>query len=193
VGKRVFVIYGRDVAARDELLKLIRGLGLDDIPFESVANSLGPAPFVGDVVLKGLQQADAIVALFTPDEQAVLREPETGMSLAEHDGGERWQARPNVIFEAGIAYGRSDKEPILAVLGTDVRLFSDLAGIHFVRLDASDGKRNMRERLERILGPLEPIMADWESSPQTGDFRGLVRPRWRYFDEIGDTLTRSTN
>jgi hypothetical protein len=186
--KRVFIIYGRDTEAHDELVKFIRAVGLEEIPFESIANSLGASPFVADVVSEGMNQADALVALFTPDEQAALYDPLTG-NFQTGEGDSRWQARPNVLFEAGVAYGLgSKKEPILAVLGADIRLFSDMAGRHFVQLAAPDGKRNLYKRLENLVGRLRPIVPDWEASTSAGDFSQCVRQRWRYFDEINELL-----
>jgi hypothetical protein len=186
--RRVFVIYGRDTEAHGELVKFIRAVGLEELAFESVANELGPSPFIAEVVLHGLRQADAVIALFTPDEHAGLYEPTTGASMADQEGGSRWQARPNVLFEAGVAYGKADKEPILAVLGADVRLFSDLAGKHLVQLASSDAKRNLFQRLTKLVGSLEPTIPDWETSSASGDFARCVRARWRFFDEINELI-----
>ena len=82
----------------------------------------------------------------------------------------------------------SEKEPILAVIGADVRLFSDLAGVHFVKLDEAGGKRNLFERLNRLVGPLNPVISDWETSAQAGEFTRCKRPRWRFFDEVHEMM-----
>jgi hypothetical protein len=182
--KRVFVIYGRDVEAHAELAKFLHALNLEEIVFDEVANTLGPSPFVADIVLRGIKEADAVIALFTPDEQAALYDPTTGRPLETNAGGSRWQARPNVIFEAGIAYGRGLIEPILVVLGADVSLFSDIGGKHFVNLGRSDGKRNLFNRLNTILGPITPRISDWEFSAEAGNFARCERRRWRWFDEV---------
>jgi hypothetical protein len=192
--KKVFVIHGHDKRAHGELVKLLDALGLEELSFESVANEMGPSPFVRDIVIEGIKRADAVVALFTPDEQAALYDPETGDSRAAREGGSRWQARPNVIFEAGIAFGGlADREPIVAVLGDDVRLFSDLGGVHFVQLSGPRGKANLKARLESLLGPLTPTLTDWDSSPQAGDFAAVARRRWDYFDEIQDLARNLKN
>jgi hypothetical protein len=184
VRKRVFIVHGRDIRAQAELVKFLHALNIEDIPFESVEKELDSDPFIANIVLSAIEQADAVIALFTPDEQAVLYHPETGQSEAAKVGGSRWQARPNVIFEAGVAYAKRDKRPILAVLGADVNLFSDVHGVHFVQLASAEGKRNLFNKLEKALGPIEPVMDDWETSPAAGDFRHCVRSRWAFFDEV---------
>ena len=186
MAKTVFIIYGRDTDAHTELVKFIRAVGLDELPFEAVADGLGPTPFVADVVTTGIQKADAVIALFTPDEQAVLYDPRSGRSLAGEERGSRWQARPNVMFEAGVAFGKSKQEPILTVLGADVSLFSDVAGKHFIRLETPRGKRQLFNRLNAIVGPLASLSADVENSPISGNFEMCVRRRWKHFDEIED-------
>ena len=182
--KRVFVIYGRDEEAHAELSKFLHALNLEEIRFEEVANTLGPSPFVADIVLRGIKDADAVIALFTPDEHAALYDPTDGCLLETNAGGTRWQARPNVIFEAGIAYGRGTTEPILVVLGADVSLFSDIGGKHFVHLGRPDGKRNLFSRLSAILGSINPRITDWETSAEAGNFARCERRRWRWFDEV---------
>src|SRR5687768_17005904 len=100
---RVFVVYGRNLRAYRELSKFLQFIGVDEISFEEVANREA-SPFVTKVVLSGIEAADAIVVLFTPDELSILYEssPEAGNDrLVSREY--RWQARPNVIFEAGVA------------------------------------------------------------------------------------------
>ena len=182
--KRVFIIFGRDEDAHRELVRFLQAIGLQELSFETVASALGPNPFIADIVVKGIEMADAVIALFTPDEQAVLYDPRTGRCLGDRHDDSRWQARPNVIFEAGVAFGTKKSEVVLAVLGADVRLFSDIGGVHFVRLDAPGGKQNLYDRLSTILGELRPTTADWATSSESGDFRICLRERWPSFDEV---------
>ena len=190
MAKTVFIIHGRDSEAHRELVRFISAIGLQELPFETVADGLGSTPFIADVVTTGIQKADAVIALFTPDEQAVLYDPQSGRSLGREERASRWQARPNVMFEAGVAFGYSKREPILTLLGADVSLFSDVAGRHFIRLEDSKAKRQLFNRLNATVGPLKPIAADWENSTASGDFAKCVRRRWQHFDEVED-LERS--
>jgi predicted nucleotide-binding protein with TIR-like domain len=191
--KKVFVIHGRDNAVYEELVKLIVSLGLEVIRFESVSNSLGGTPLVRKVVENGIAQADAIVALFTPDEHAGLYDMGTGRLMTADESSPRWQSRANVIFEAGLAFGQTRIEPILAVFGSDVSRPSDLGGLHFVTLSAPDGKQNLRDRLDKVVGPLPPAANDWALSRDTGDFRSLARRRWKFYDEIDELIRILSN
>jgi hypothetical protein len=189
VTKRIFIIHGRNLAARDELVKFIESLGLKHLSFESVANGMKtPAPFIADIVMSGISKADAVIALFTPDEIGAFYSLNTGQLEAS-----RWQARPNVIFEAGVAYGLASaqkgakaKKTILVTIGADVELFSDVSGVHFVRLDGAAGKEALRERLSRVLGALPRPTREWLDPPNSGDFAACLTPRWQYHDELDD-------
>jgi hypothetical protein len=191
--KKIFIIHGRDLEAYEALARFVKALGLDVLDFENVAGSLGPAPFVADVVFKAIETADAIVALFTPDEHAALYSPTGSNSpLAEHDEA-RWQARPNVIFEAGIALGSRREHTILATLGADVQLFSDVNGKHFVRLDAPDGKAQLRNRLIQILFPEGGLESKRGARMSNKTFAPLARSRWSFYDEVHLLANRMHN
>src|SRR5260370_34404358 len=99
--KRVFIVYGRNDKAYNAMKLFLQSLKLDPLTFDEVRNELGGAPFVGNIVRAGMDRAQAIIVLLTPDEYACLR-PSLG---SEHDKSEdtaRWQPRPNVILEAGM-------------------------------------------------------------------------------------------
>jgi hypothetical protein len=181
---RVFIIHGRDLEARNRLAKCVRALGLDVLTFEEVANALGPNPFIGDVVFEGIKQADLIIALFTPDEQTALYAPETGDYQGESQHESRWQARPNVIFEAGVALGIRAKDTILVSLGADVSLFSDVAGRHILDLTKEDAIEDLMRRIQRVLPNMPPPKGSWRR--RAGDFQGCLRPRWPHYDELHD-------
>jgi predicted nucleotide-binding protein len=51
------------------------------------------------------------------------------------------QARPNVLFEAGMAFGKNANSTVLVELGS-VRPFSDVAGRQGVHLDNSRERRH---------------------------------------------------
>jgi predicted nucleotide-binding protein len=171
--KRVFMIHGRDEDARDVLADFVRSLGLEPLLFEHVRASLGGNPFIYNVVRAGIREANAVIALFTPDEHAAFYDRNGALNIGE----QRWQARQNVIFEAGVAYGISQKKTILVSLGSDVRLFSDVEGKYIIPLGASDGKEQLRSALKKLFGELP-------AGALGIDFKACLRHRWTFYDEL---------
>jgi predicted nucleotide-binding protein len=84
-------------------------------------------------VRAGMDRAQAVIVLFTPDEYAALRPSLSNDNDSENDK-EHWQPRSNVIFEAGMAWALGQNRTILVILGK-VPLPSDLHGILFTRLN----------------------------------------------------------
>jgi len=170
--KKVFIIHGQNSLAVAAIEHFVKALGLEPLPFEGVAAGMG-LEFVGNIVLEGLRQARGIIALFTPDEYAALV-PEFRASTSDHS---RWQARPNVIFEAGIAFGTARERSILVTLGPEVKLFSDAGGIHIVRLDNSMGGRGQFRR--KLIGAgcaVDLITNTWTDPARSGDFEACLKP-----------------
>jgi hypothetical protein len=122
-----------------------------------------------------------IIALFTPDEHASFYDPETGSYEGGKPGESRWQARPNVIFEAGVALGAAREKMILVTIGSDVQLFSDVSGVHFVRLDSPTGPADLLARIQRLL-PGHRMNSDMTRAAQ--DFSRVIRTRWEFYDEL---------
>lgn len=172
--KKVFIIHGRNTKARVAIEHFVKALGLVPIDFDELAASQGGSVFIGDIVRAGLRQAQGIIALFTPDEFSALR-PEHRGTHDKPEETQRWQARPNVIFEAGMAYGMAPERTVLITLGTDVALFSDVAGIHVVRLSnnvASRGK--LRQKLIGVKCEVNQVTNSWIDPLFSGDFEKCV-------------------
>lgn len=173
--KKVFIIHGRNLRAKKAVEQFLRSLGLTPIDFEQLAADLGAA-FIGEIVRTGLSQAQGIVALFTADEIAHLRPDH----YEPHDGQEdkeRWQARPNVIFEAGMAYGMAPERTILAVLGGQTKLFSDVKGIHLTYLSNNHGARKrLRQKLIGAKCDVDLRVDAWDDPEVSGNFDSCVLP-----------------
>lgn len=132
-GNSVFVVHGRDKKARTELFAFLRALGLQPIEWNQAIKLTGqPSPYVGTILETAFREAVAVVVLFTPDDEARLRKRFRG-SRDEAEAKLKGQARPNVLFEAGLAFGRNQDNTILVEMGT-IRPFSDIAGRHVVHL-----------------------------------------------------------
>ncbi len=188
--KQIFIIHGHDAPALDTLIRFIKSLGLKHLAFEKVADDLDDAnPFIADVVRAGIERADAVLALFTPDEQAALYSSES-RNLPGRDKT-RWQARPNVIFEAGVALGIAEKKTILVTLGSNIGLFSDISGMHFIDLTTPNAKERLRRRLSRVLGTTLKPNRSWRKT--SNEFQACLRKRWEHYDELEELESELRN
>jgi predicted nucleotide-binding protein len=165
VSGTVFVVHGRDRTNTDALFTFLRALGLDAREFSSlIANSGEGAPYVGDLVRRQIETSGAVVVLLTPDDEAVLREP---LRSSADDAKTRRQARPNVLFEAGIAMASERPKTVFVQVG-DVSQFSDVVGRHTVHFDGSHAKRKeLAERLRALGCRVDTAGDQWE---RAGDF-----------------------
>lgn len=152
----VMVVHGQDADAQKALFNWLRSVGLRPQEWSQLVAASGSAsPFIGDVLESAFAAAQAVVVLFTPDEQARLRP-----LLAAKDPQWRLQARPNVLFEAGRAFGSHPERTILVVLGEQA-LPTDLAGRHYVRISSVESLRDLANRLERAGCPVDISGSDW--------------------------------
>lgn len=165
--RSVFVVHGRNLAARDSLFSFLRALHLRPLEWGALLARTGQAsPHIDDVLSAAFEQARAVLVLFTPDDRAQLRDEyaEGPSDAATHPDD---QARANVLFEAGMAMGRDPNRTVLVELG-HVRPFSDLAGRHVLRMDNSAQKRHeLAQRLRTAGLPVDTGGSDWLA---VGDF-----------------------
>lgn len=170
--KSVFVIHGRNTKAREEMGSFLRACGLKPINFGDLRAELGGTPTIDRIVEEGMARAQGVVALFTADEYASLRPS----FRAPSDHGtqvERWQARPNVIFEAGMAFGR-DRDRVVFVLLGNPQLFTDVAGVHVLRPtnDVHGDRTVFRDTLRKGMRCGVEDSSDWMKA---GDFEGCIQ------------------
>ncbi len=183
----VFVVYGRNVNAYREMRKFLSTVGAREWTFEDASDAQANS-FVTEIVLHCIERASAVIVLFTADELAALYKAERLAGRNSETVDEfRWQPRPNVIFEAGVAFGKKRKETIIVAVGRDVSGFSDIAGVHLVRLTNRQGKQSLRRRLAGIIkGMPEQLRDDWEDPVFSGDFDACTIKRWPIYDELQD-------
>ena len=121
------VVYGHDSEANTALFDWLRRIGLQPQEWgQLVQGAGGAAPFIGRVLERAFEQVQAVVVLFTPDEQV------RGIGTRQW----RLQARPNVLIEAGMALVTHPERTVLVMLGSQ-ELPSDLAGRVYVRLNGT--------------------------------------------------------
>lgn len=146
--RRVFLVHGRDISARDEMITLLRAFDLRVISWrEAAAHAGGGTPYIGDIVAAGMDLADAVVVLLTPDDIGCV----SPIFRVEHDGPHELeptgQARLNVVFEAGMAMARDRKRVVLVEIGL-VRKISDIDGLNIIRMrDAVETRKDLAQRL----------------------------------------------
>ena len=170
--RTVFVVHGRNNGARDSLFTFLRSIGLDPLEWSNARQLTGkPSPYIGEILDAAFSHAHAVVVLFTPDDEARLKEKFQTDSEPSHETKLTGQARPNVLFEAGMAMARHQDRTILVELGT-LRPFSDIDGLHTVRMDDSPSRRQeLAQRLEDAGCPVNLRGTDWYT---VGDFEGAV-------------------
>lgn len=162
--RRVFVVHGRNTRLRDDLFAFLRALGLLPMPWSTAVAATGSAsPYVGEVLDAAFQEAQAIVILLTPDDEARLRAPFHRHSDPTHEVELTPQPRPNVLFEAGMALGRSPNQTVLIEVGA-LRGFSDVGGRHVVRLENSSiSRQELADRLRSAGCPVSFEGTDWQT------------------------------
>jgi predicted nucleotide-binding protein len=140
-GKTIFVVHGRDEALRKSIFEFLRALKLDPLEWdEALRRAKGANPYVGDVIDEVMDQAQAVLVMFSPDDLVQLKEQFVGNNERNTEGRQRGQARPNVLFEAGLAMGRHQDKTVLVQV-RHVKPFSDIGGRHMLRLDNSPESR----------------------------------------------------
>jgi predicted nucleotide-binding protein len=145
----VFVVHGRNLVLRDAVYAFLRALDLKPLDFAAATAATGKsAPYVGEVLDAAFARAQAVLVLFTADEEARLLPHLAQPEDPPHDRELTTQARPNVIFEAGMALALQPERTVLVEVGA-LRPFSDLAGRHVIRLTNNSVRRQeLAQRLQ---------------------------------------------
>jgi len=166
--KKVFVIHGRNEKIRKAMFDFLRSIGLSPIEWtQAVAMTGQGSPYIGDILDKAFVEAQAIIALHTPDDEGRLREEFQHENDEDHEKYLTPQARLNVIFETGMALGKNPDRTIIVQVG-NIRPYSDIAGRHVVKLDNTVRQRQaVALRLQSAGCDIDLTGTDWHD---TGDF-----------------------
>lgn len=168
--RAVFVIHGRNSAARDAMFAFLRALGLLPIEWSQAVVATGrPSPYVGEVLTAAFASAQAVLVLMTPDDEAQLRAPFRAAGDPPHESEMTPQARANVVFEAGMAMAWDEKRTVIVELGR-CRPFSDIGGRHVLRLDDSSQRRQeLAQRLGAAGLAVDMTGTDWHRAGEFED------------------------
>ena len=160
--KKVFVVHGRDACLRNDFFSFLRALTLKPIEWSEALKFTGKAsPYIGEAIESAFKNAQAVIVLLSPDDEVRLF-PEL-WNENENQNEKEWslQARPNVLFEAGMAFGVNPDKTILIEVGK-IKPFSDVAGRHVVRLSNTSHARNdIAERLKNSGCDVSTGGSDW--------------------------------
>jgi predicted nucleotide-binding protein len=165
---QVFVVHGRDHFAKNAAFDFLRAVGVKPIEWiNALEMSRSAAPYIGEILEVAFAKARAVVVLLTPDDQVQLRPDLASPSDKPYELTLYGQARPNVLFEAGMAFATHPDRTVLVQLGT-VKEFSDVAGRHIVHMDNSFEKRQeFAKKLKNAGCDVDTSGSDWVSK---GDF-----------------------
>jgi predicted nucleotide-binding protein len=163
--RRVWVVHGRNDRLRTGLFTYLRSFGLEPLEFSEARKLTGkPLPYVGDILEAAFQHAQAVVVLLTPDDEARLRPEFQTPADPEFEKILTGQARPNVLFEAGMAIVSHRDRTVLVQFG-ELRPFSDVAGRHLVHMNGSTQKRQeLASRLEAAGCSVNLNGTDWHTA-----------------------------
>ncbi len=131
--RRVFVVHGRDEAAKESVARFLEKLDLHPI-------ILHEQPSQGRTVIEKFENhtdVDFAVILLTPDDVGYpADEPEKA----------QLRARQNVVFELGYFFGRLGRSRVCALHKGRVEILSDYEGIVYVSMDDPRGWRVLLAR-----------------------------------------------
>lgn len=160
----IFVVHGRDGQLNTDMFAFLRALGLNPLEWtQAIKGAKGANPHVDEIIYSAMEEVQGVLVMFSPDEEARLKTNfctrlDKKKGFHKLDG----QARPNVIFEAGLALGAHSKKTLLVQVG-DVRDISDIAGRHLVHLSNTEASRKeLAQRLKtKLKFTVDTTGTDW--------------------------------
>jgi len=180
--KKVFVVHGRNEDARIAMFTFLRSLSLEPIEWaEAISLTKKGTPHIGEILDHAFNNARAVIVLFTGDDIAKLCSSLLKSDDLSYEKEFTPQSRPNVLFEAGMAFGREPDRTILVALG-NIRPFSDIAGKNMVKIS------NKPEDKHKLVSRLKTAGCDFDIEKKsdwlkTGDFDGAIQKYQIQFEE----------
>jgi predicted nucleotide-binding protein len=171
IARRVFMVYGRDNELTSRFFDLLRSVDLRPMEWEHLIHEGGRAmPTLAQVVALAPSLAQATLVLLSPDDVVEVHSDLVLDSDGPQERERGGQARPNVLFELGLALMANPDRTIVVDVGRS-RPVSDLAGFNMIRFDGSaEAIRKVLHRLEVAGCPVDYSGVDWLN---LGRFAGL--------------------
>ena len=128
IHRRVFIVYGHDIAARNSLELILRRIHVEPIILENI-------PGVGDTLiekLESLTDADFACVLLTPDDIGTAKGTPDDL---------RPRARQNVVLELGMVLSRLGRHRVaILVKGDELEKPSDIDGLIYIPYESEVGE-----------------------------------------------------
>lgn len=173
--REVAVVHGRDSQVTQAVFDFLRAVDLRPLEWEEVLSRASAAtPYTGHLIEKLFENVQAVVVIFTPDDEARLHPELKKPNEAPHEIRFACQPRPNVLFEAGIAFGLYPDRTILVEVG-ELRPISDLVGRHTVRLGTENAIKSFVNRLEVARCKLNTKGTHWLNASRFSGLAALTR------------------
>lgn len=126
IDRRVFIVYGHDLEARDGLELMLRRMKLEPIV-------LAKLPAGGDTIIEKLEgyigpagKIGFACVLLTPDDK--------GYAVG-HEEDLKYRARQNVVLELGMVLARLGRGRVAILHKASVELPSDIAGLLYIAFE----------------------------------------------------------
>jgi predicted nucleotide-binding protein len=159
----VFLVCGRDDRANSGMKEMLRAATITPVEWEEAVSWTGTgSPYVLDVIKTAFTRVQAVLVLFTPDEEVRLLDQHLRPSDPDYEKQPGRQARPNVLVEAGMALAVHPRRTVVVEI-PPLRPLSDLQGLHTLRFDGTpQSRQGVIDRL-RTAG-CEPRGSDYLSA-----------------------------
>lgn len=129
---KVFIVYGHDADAREQLELTLRRLKLEPVVLQNVPSS-------GTTVIEKLEihsEVSFACVLLTPDDEGYRR---------DHSEEKRYRARQNVVLELGMFLSKLGRQRVAILHKGDLELPSDIHGLLYIQF--SQRVEEVRDRL----------------------------------------------
>ena len=165
------MIAGSNTQALAAMLELLRAMGVKAIGWSDAVEAAKPESTTAAVVDAGTSATDATIVMFTGDDEVRLRREFRHGGASSGDATFRVQARPNVLFEAGMAYMKAPHNTLFVVCGQQ-KIHDEVAGGN--RIDIHDDP-NWRQVLATRLRDSGVNVGDDSKAWRTaGDFSSAI-------------------
>jgi len=173
--REIAVVHGRDYEVSSAVFEFLRTLDLHPIEWEELLNRASAAtPYTGHLIEKLFENVQAVVVIFSPDDETRLHPELQKSDEPTYETRFMCQGRPNVLFEAGMAFGLYPHRTILVEVG-DLRPISDLVGRHTVRLGNEKAIKSFVNRLQTAGCAINTDGTDWLNLSRFSNLQALKR------------------